>query len=720
MPGILPELKTRQDCDHLRERLGPGPVVALWATGYPLNTVDIMLQFRTLLRQRQKHVIFLLRKSAVKIYLDLCSGDEDELVYQLDTNNLLQFCSFISIIFTHDYCIGGKPKEFSGKIALFPHNFNKNFPSLNDIFADYFIAKNNKYSDFNFNLYPNHIKINKNYKYIIIPAGYPKLDLLVAGVKKAGPAPYKRIAFFPSIARRNEAAVEQFFAASTELIETFLERYPGYEFIFRPRVQSRNEPLFRRLRERFLGHPRFKVDLEADSAKYLISSDLLLSDYSAVVQNFCYATLRPTICLRPGNAIADPYNKYSLGYLGCSAKQVLAAIEDALATLPQWEMRLRHDREQEAYHAGETLPYLCDHLEEMLTDQPQPDWIVLDKGNTPFDKKADYLKLFSRPIQAWCPAGVPLVFDWAVSQHGADAKLALAAIRWGVRFWPTTNALGLQTFLAKQVEKAFSMAHPTQTLALLRHMYKKQPENAIALVWLAEALFRWQPASEDLQPLLEKARNTVLDHVLAGNISRIFLQYEHDSAAALAVLRKAKGEIAALHPEQWFLYTLLLFEQRCFDDAAQLIKTWRGMVNQTSTALRFCVSLLQLARKQESDMPRFFIAEGKHWVNIEGIDVSFDHARQAAQCLNPVIQNLEKKAARDPDLWAACSKLHAACGHYEAAGVCGWKAIRLAEVDINFLLWLTEVMKKNGDQDSALKCAAIVKNVLNNLKKHGK
>ena len=56
--------------------------------------------------------------------------------------------------------------------------------------------------------------------------------------------------------------------------------------------------------------------------------------------------------------------------------------------------------------------------------------------------------------------------------------------------------------------------------------------------------------------------------------------------------------------------------------------------------------------------------------------------------------------------------------HYEAAGVCGRKAIRLAEVDINFLLWLTEAMKKNGDQDSALKCAAIAGSLIKKIRNH--
>ena len=72
MPGILPELKTRQDCDHLRERLGPGPVVALWATGHPLNTVDIMLYFRALLLQKGYTVLFLLKKKAIESFLESC------------------------------------------------------------------------------------------------------------------------------------------------------------------------------------------------------------------------------------------------------------------------------------------------------------------------------------------------------------------------------------------------------------------------------------------------------------------------------------------------------------------------------------------------------------------------------------------------------------------------------------------------------------------------
>ena len=142
------------------------------------------------------------------------------------------------------------------------------------------------------------------------------------------------------------------------------------------------------------------------------------------------------------------------------------------------------------------------------------------------------------------------------------------------------------------------------------------------------------------------------------------------------------------------------------------------MVSTIPLALRFCLRLLHAARENPLDMPHFFIAEGEYRVTFEGFDISFTSARQAAQCLNPVIRDLEKKAPRDPDLWAACSKLHAACGRYEAAGGCGWKAIRLAEVDINFLLWLTEVMKKNGDQDSALKYAAIAGSLIKKIRNH--
>lgn len=173
-----------------------------------------------------------------------------------------------------------------------------------------------------------------------------------------------------------------------------------------------------------------------------------------------------------------------------------------------------------------------------------------------------------------------------------------------------------------------------------------------------------------------------------------------------------------MHPEQRLLYALLLFDQCCFEEAARFLEAWRGMVSTIPLALRFCLRLLHAARENPLDMPHFFIAEGEYRVTFEGFDISFTSARQAAQCLNPVIRDLEKKAPRDPDLWAACSKLHAACGRYEAAGVCGWKAIRLAEVDINFLLWLTEVMKKNGDQDSALKYAAIAGSLIKKIRNH--
>ena len=724
MSDALPILNTAQDCARLAKRLGTGPVVALWATGQPRSTVDVMLQFRELLQQRKFKVVLLLRKSAVQNFSGLFSKINDDLVYEFNNNTLLEHCYFFSVLFTHDYCLSGKPKNFSGKIVFFPHNINCMYPTPRDVFADYVVAVNESYRKFDFSTYPNYIKINKNFNYTIIPAGYPKLDLVISGREKAGKGPHKRVAFVPVMSNYwREAYPGQLFKTYSEFISAFCEHFPEYEFIVRPYSTDRNSPLFRKLREKFSAQPRFRLSLEEDNTTYLFSCDLLLTDYSAVARNFCYAALRPVIWLQPTLQIREPYQKVDMGYVTCSAEQCLAAITEALNSCSQWEEHLRRRRAQEVRHAGETLSYLCDNLTNILLDSPPPDWIVLDKGDTPFDKPAAYLRLFARPLQDWARnAAPPPVVDWFASQHGANHKLALAALRCCLRAWPAKSAIPSDYIWRyvyfSQLQKACAMVLPRQHLGLLRHMHKKEPNNAAVLVWLAEALFRYEPESEELTCLCNKFINADLDQVLAGMAGKLLFMHGSTAADVLDILRSTDENPATLHPEQRLLYALLLLDQCCFEEAARFLEAWRGMVFTIPLALRFCLRLLHAAREKPLDMPHFFIAEGEYRVTFEGFDISFTSARQAAECLNPVIQDLEKKAPRDPDLWAACSKLHAACGRYESAGVCGWKAIRLAEVDINFLLWLTEVMKKNGDQDSALKCAAIAGSLIKKIRNH--
>ena len=717
MPGILPELKTRQDCDHLRERLGPGPVVALWATGHPLNTVDIMLYFRALLLQKGYTVLFLLKKKAVERFFESCPNDECDFVYELNDNTLLQYCPFISVIFTHDFCIGGrKVKNFSAKIVLFPHNIKRPFPMQPEIYVDYLVAVNSNYTPFNFSDIPNHAKINQNKTLTIIPAGYPKLDLYMAARQKIQAGPYKRIAFFPITIKNSVAGAKLSYSVYAELISQFLARYPDYEFVLRPRINDHNAPLFRNLRTKFSADSRFIFDIGMDNKKYLLASDLMITDQSTVVDTFRVVSLHPGIYFRPDLKIKSPYIKNTIGYFASSVDQVLASIEDALCTFPQWESSLKKEIDRTVSHAGKTLSYLSNHIDNILNDLPAKNWIVLDKGDTAYDKPADYLRLFSRPVPQWLANGsiVPF-YAWAVSQHGENPKLALAALRFGLRAWSPVSC-GLSA-LAGQLYMALGQARMQHVLGMLRHMREKEPGNAAVLVWLAEAFFRWEPSSRELSDLLAAAQGMTLDYVLAGMVARLTLECLHDSGKALSVLRKAEGRRRGLPCKQYLLYLFLLLENSCIEDGQALLVQWQELEAPDPILLLFCSRLLRLSGSGES-MPVFFTKSGAHSINFQGFDISFHNARQAELCLLPVLRKMEKKAARDPDLWAACSKLHAACGHYEAAGVCGWKAIGLAEVDINFLLWLTEVMKKNGDQDSALKCAAIAGSLIKKIRNH--
>lgn len=70
MSDALPILNTAQDCARLAKRLGAGPVVALWATGQPRSTVDVMLRSENCSNNGNSRLFCCCVKVRFRIFLD--------------------------------------------------------------------------------------------------------------------------------------------------------------------------------------------------------------------------------------------------------------------------------------------------------------------------------------------------------------------------------------------------------------------------------------------------------------------------------------------------------------------------------------------------------------------------------------------------------------------------------------------------------------------------
>ena len=702
--AIFPTLQTPEDCRQLCNILGR-EYVTLWATTLPRPTVDVLFSFRAELERRGNKSILLLTSNAIESFCSLSQHVENENTYVFDNIDLLKYCKFIKVLFTYDHCLWRKPKDFFKKIVLFKHNLSTTVLTSTDVCADYVVTINSRTPYFNFKRYPNNLKLTYGKTCTLIPGGYPKLDLLYHRRNMYGDGPFNRVVFFPvslpfTIGQHGQ---NLYFDTWHELIEGFFRRFPEMEFVLRPYPPDRNAPVFKALYALFEGQAHFHMDMSDDNSHYLLSSDILITDYSSVYLNFAYATLRPVIWLRP--ALKEPWKITSeVGVVTCSVPQSLDAIGSMLSSLPQWKERIQNKRDQAVSHAGETLLYLADHLDNILNDSPEADWVVLDKGNTPFDCPADYI-IYYVPGRdnAWnCGKNtweIPLPLEWSMEQHGWNSQIALAALRAYLVCWEHL-LLVRRAEIYPQIRLALDMARSEHVLGFLNYRLKKNPDDVVASVALAVLLTNQKGDRSRVRMLLERSASA-LDPVLAGAAAPIWWEALSEYELARDLLRGIAEYCQYLVPHARLLHALMLACDYDLPGLNGFLELWKQYEVQENWSVEytFCSALFTMLK--EGGEPPFLKEKGRTELLLSDIHMWFRNRTHAVACLNDFGALLLRQAEINPQLWEICSRVQAACGDYKAACVSGWKAARRASVGMDFLVWLTELMRVHGDRESA-------------------
>lgn len=595
----IPRLFTPQDCLRLGAQLRSHKgVVALCPMSKPRQTVDVMLFFRKELRKRGLTVLFLTPENALADLERFVTTDDLSFIYRINSIDILQHCAFINILCTYDIFLQNARTYPIDKIILFPHNMMYEVPGISSFWMDYAVAQNKNHVDFDFSRYPNSIKYFRNKFLTAIPAGYPKLDLLLDARRRLGVGPLGRVAFFPiTRAWGHYVSDTVLLRELISLIEVFFQRWPDHEFVLRPRAEDFNDSVFRAVERHFCNDPRLIYDTGSDNKKYLVSSDILLTDNSAVEVNFAYATLQPVIRLKIGKiGIPSPFRTGARGYWVNSAANALTALEDALARREEWKAAIEAERSRELCNPGAACAYLAEAMEDLLADKTSSDWRRIDKGDTPYDRVADYLKLLKTPYHLWRPVTVPNVLTWAVAQHGKNTLIGLAVLRACLRSWPGYTAVAEWMHLRKQIEWALTFVPLQHALGLFSHLAQKDGLELPALYWQSEVLARLSPETSFERGLRTKLFSMRLDPVLNSGLAKLHLLRGGEATAALDQLQGLQsGFSSSLTEYMLAIYCLALLMNQRLHQAQACLAIWKENKNENWWAeeLRFCAALLQ-------------------------------------------------------------------------------------------------------------------------------
>ena len=701
MPQEVLALRSAEDCHRLGALLDARPVIALWATVNVRSSVDVMLFFRNMLREKGYQTILLLRHAGVERFRKLCPQEYFGLVRQLDNAALLRHCPFINLLFTDDLCCGDKPAGFAGKVCLFPHNLSTAVPSGERYWADYAVAPTPEAAAFPFWRYPNSVKIMKNHTYTVIPAGYPKFDLLADARARFGPGPHRRISFYPFWLPVESDKAEERVLLWREAIKSTLRAFPDWNFVLRPFPTNRENPLLLSIREEFAAEPGFIWDVGDENITYIASADFMITDYSSVWKSFVYTALRPAIRLCPAEKGCDNgVTHEGLAYLAHSGAMVVDAVRHALRHTVVWEETIRRQRDADICHFGASCAYLCGHINDMLKDNPVPDWIVLNKGDTPYDRPVDWLRLLAEPFGEWKANDPPWLMPWSRDLIGADGRVALLFVRSCLLSWGRYYRFPAKENLRVQIEMALSAASPEWMCGLLLHMRDRHSDCAALFVWLAEVLSRSRPGSPELVRALDKALTLPLDIVLAGMAARLLRTAAKRSQAACVFLDDALARSEEVLPERFYVLAFCLrLENGRVREASALLDLWGKLCSccEKGVAYFLCRGILEAA--VQGNMPAFFISEGPLAIHVDDVPVSFQNTRQAHVCLKSALGLLRHRVREDPALNVECALLHGMSGQWASALLTVRKIADLDRSGRRKILALAEIMRANGENE---------------------
>jgi CDP-Glycerol:Poly(glycerophosphate) glycerophosphotransferase len=220
----------------------------------------------------------------------------------------------------------------------------------------------------------------------LIPAGYPKLDLMLASRKGGGqerPSGKTVIVYAPTHAYSVNEKLASLRRYGEAIVGALLRE--GYKVIFRPHhvsYQSRDErPVIDRIRQRHGENQDFTVDSRALYFESYTLADLMVTDLSGVGFMFAFGFEKPTVFFAPdadaekGLSGIQFEDRHRIGAVARSVDDMLQSISD----LSRRDMaaEIAQFRQEAIFNVGASASSIAEFLDDLVSGRERPDTIQL-------------------------------------------------------------------------------------------------------------------------------------------------------------------------------------------------------------------------------------------------------------------------------------------------------------------------------------------------------
>jgi CDP-glycerol glycerophosphotransferase (TagB/SpsB family) len=219
----------------------------------------------------------------------------------------------------------------------------------------------------------------------LLPAGYPKLDLmLVAPATKrlADTSSPPTVVYAPTHVVPSNERLASLRSHGESIVATLLTG--GYRVIFRPHPLSFSDldrALIDRIRALHGDNPRFSLDMSKDYTRSYASADLMVTDLSGTGFTFSLTFTRPCIFFAPdaeaerGLSGIQFEDRDRIGAVVRNGTELLSRASE----LSRGDMtgQLERFRREFVFRTGESAAYIVTCLEDILAERERPEWIRL-------------------------------------------------------------------------------------------------------------------------------------------------------------------------------------------------------------------------------------------------------------------------------------------------------------------------------------------------------
>ncbi|WP_291325423.1 hypothetical protein [Desulfovibrio sp. UCD-KL4C] len=208
-------------------------------------------------------------------------------------------------------------------------------------------------------------------KFITIPCGYPKIDLVLKKIKQLN---HKQdsILIAPTL---STSPANLFYE---EMLSVALKFHPEYNIIFRPYPSSINDPEVQKLQKKYDGDERIIFDFNTSNLDSFARSKIFITDSSYGRITFCFATDNPYIMYRPDMYARQDISFDGYGFTTFTQEQLATTIA---RTLDSNEIcsKVRRKREETILNFGKSIDVIVDTISAYANGEQRDYWIEFDK-----------------------------------------------------------------------------------------------------------------------------------------------------------------------------------------------------------------------------------------------------------------------------------------------------------------------------------------------------